>query len=403
MNRFYTRMSFVLILGTVSLSLRAFSFFSGFSNGVAYDPFNAVVGIGEQQFFNEYGFSEAGKEFLKQKLQGQQGKFYLKQVERFDSKLLLLWKERELLIVDPVRVKFSIIEGGENPSGTSFQKYLDVTALQALPENNGAVFQVASNLSCLESTGTKQERISRYYLSRAQGQLCALSALPGTIDRMYVQPSINLLKNFYWRGPVSYTEGYFPYLPDMDSRFKDMSYEDILQASSTLCVGVQKNVCVTSGSRDYKTRGFKAVPVRLPNQSITQVFTAALDPYNNRMLTHTIGFKNLASILLHGAYKGTFDVAREVGAKKLFLTLVGGGVFQNKYHWIAEAIRAACFDFPENNYHEPLEVTLVLYHISPNDKQEDDWKNAEGILKELVSQTGGTWTRYTSSGAKKVL
>jgi hypothetical protein len=401
MNRFYTRMSFVLILGTVSLSLRAFSFFSGFSNGVAYDPFNAVVGIGEQQFFNEYGFSEAGKEFLKQKLQGQQGKFYLKQVERFDSKLLLLWKERELLIVDPVRVKFSIIEGGENPSGTSFQKYLDVTALQALPENNGAVFQVASNLSCLESTGTKQERISRYYLSRAQGQLCALSALPGTIDRMYVQPSINLLTHFDCQGPITYVSGKFPRVPNFEARFKDMSYDDICHAAETMCVGVQKNVGVTSGLRNFAKGEFSAVPVQQANQRITQVFTAALDPYNND--SETSSFENLARTLLHGAYKGTFDAAREVGAKKLFLTLVGGGVFQNKYHWIAEAIRAACFDFPENNSHEPLEVTLVLYHISPSDKQEDDWKNAEGILKELVSQTGGTWTRYTSSGAKKVL
>ena len=45
---------------------------------------------------------------------------------------------------------------------------------------------------------------------------------------------------------------------------------------------------------------------------------------------------------------------------------------------------------------------VVLYYISPADKQEEDWKSAEKILKQLVSQTGGTWTRYTSSGAKIV-
>lgn len=38
----------------------------------------------------------------------------------------------------------------------------------------------------------------------------------------------------------------------------------------------------------------------------------------------------------------------------MFLTLVGGGVFQNKYEWIAEAIRVAYSDFPENISREPF-------------------------------------------------
>ncbi len=297
-------------------------------------------------------------------------------------------------------LRFSIVEGGENPTGKSFQKNVDVTALQALPENNGAVFQVASNLSCLESSGTKQERISHYCGARAQGQLCALSALPGTIDRMYVQPSVSLLARFNWQGPIVYTAGKFPRVPNFGDRFYGLSYDDICRAAETMSVGVQKNVCVTSGLRDFSNGGFTAVPVQGTDQRITQVFTAALDPYNND--EKNFAFRNLARILLHGAYKGTFDVAREEGATKLFLTMVGGGVFQNKYHWIAEAIRAACCDFPENVSCEPLQVALVLYYISPADKQEEDWKSAEKILKQLVSQTGGTWTRYTSSGAKIV-
>lgn len=112
---------------------------------VAYDSFKELVGMSEKQFFNEYGFSDAGKEFLKTKLQGRQGEFNLKQVEPFNSQFFSEHKKEKVNFVRGIT--FSVIEGGENPSGKFFQKYLDVASLQALPENNGALFQVASNLN----------------------------------------------------------------------------------------------------------------------------------------------------------------------------------------------------------------------------------------------------------------
>ena len=396
MNRFYARVVLLSVFCVLTVSLSAFSLSSWTSKFVICDPFEAIIGMKEQHFFNEYGFSEEGKNFLNEKLQGKQGTFYVKQVEPFRVKTLTTPRELQ----KPTLI-FSIVEGGENPTGKSFQKNVDVTALQAASENNGAVFQVASNLSCLESSGTKQERISHYCGARAQGQLCALSALPGTIDRMYLQPPINLLTHFKWQGPIAYDSGKFPRVPKFGDRFYAMSYDDICRAAETMSVGVQKNVCVTSGLRDFSNGAFTAVPVQGTDQCITQVFTAALDPYNND--EKNFAFRNLARVLLHGAYKGTFDVVREVGAKKLFLTMVGGGVFQNKYEWIAEAIRAACGDFHVYGFHAPLQVTLVLYYIPPVDKQEEDWKNAEKILKHLVSQPGGTWTRYGTKGIKKIV
>ena len=405
MTYFYRCFGMITIFCMVSFSLDAFSFFPEASKCIMYDPFEALVGMSERQFFNEYGFSDTGKQFLETKLQGQQGKFYLKQVEPFYSAALECLKQKEGGCFAHGKITFSIIEGGENPSGTSFQKYLDVAALQALPENNGGLFQVASNLNALELNGTNKERIYTYIPLRTQGEICALSALPGIIDRMYLQSPINFLKNFNWQGSIAYIEGYFPSMPHLDSRFKNMSYEDILQTSSTLYVGVQKNVCVTSGLRNYGTQGFKAVPVTAVDQRITQVFTAALDPYNNGALTKTIGFENLARTLLHGAYKGTFDVAYEMGTKKIFLTLVGGGVFQNKYEWIAQAISTAFQDFSykKKNSNGSVEVVLILYHISTHQKATTDWQKAEHILKQLVSQTGGTWSRYNTKGIKKIV
>ncbi len=405
MNRFYARIVLLSVFCALTFSVSASSWLS-----VAYDPFKELIGVSEQQFFNEYGFSDAGKEFLKAKLQGKQGKFYLKQVEPFDVQFFSEHKKEKMNFVRGIT--FSVIEGGENPSETFFQKYLDVAALQALPENNGALFQVASNLNALELNGTKKERIYTYVPLRTQGEICALSALPGIIDRMYLQLPINFLKNFNWHGPIMYMEGYFPFMSGMHTRFKDMTYDDIVQTCSTVSVGVQKNVCVTSGLRDYSSDQFKAVPVQGIDQCITQVFTAALDPYNNRALAKTFGFENLARTLLHGAYKGTFDVAYEMGTKKIFLTLVGGGVFQNKFEWITEALSVAFRDFSYKKdpgfwgRHEgadiPVDVTLILYHIPAHQKRTKDWLCAEKTLKKLVEISKGSWIRYTSFGSQKI-
>ena len=372
---------------------QSFNATASFSQAISFDPFKALIGISEQQFFKTYGFSDAGKYFLQKNLKSRQGTFYLHKVAPFRAQ-----PDRY-----PFPFVFSVIEGRTNPTGTSFQQYLDVAALQAHPDNNGAVFQVASNLDALEANGSKNIRIYQYIPIKTQGEICVLSAMPGIIDRMYLQPSVNLLKDFNWNGPVPPVEGYFPYYSGMHSHFKNMTYSDILEAASTVCVGVQKDVVVTSGLRDFSSHSFKAVPVKRTkqniskgiNQRITQVLTAALDPYNNRDLQHTKGFENLARTLLHAAYKGTLDVAYDLKAKKLFLTLVGGGVFENKFTWIAQAIDAACGQF-RHVTDAPLEITLIVYHIPPHIKETSDWKNAESIFKNLVKGSKGTWNRYSN-------
>ena len=222
MNHFYRRVTFGLIFCTMSFSLHAFSLFFQAPECVTYDPFEALIGMSEQQFFSKYGFSDAGKEFLRKKLQNKQGEFYVKGVEPFKADSSHKGFQ-DVSLEFPYT--FSVVEGGENPTGKSFQKKVDVAALQALRANNGAVFQVASNLNCLESSGSKNEKISHYYGCRAQGQMSVLSALPGIIDRMYLQPSINLLAYFNWNGSIAYTSGKFPQVTDIDIRFKGQYYE----------------------------------------------------------------------------------------------------------------------------------------------------------------------------------
>jgi hypothetical protein len=64
----------------------------------------------------------------------------------------------------------------------------DVLELHALPENAGALFQVASQFNCLEFVGpemTPEDGITPYKDDPTQGPACALAAAPATVFRNY--------------------------------------------------------------------------------------------------------------------------------------------------------------------------------------------------------------------------
>lgn len=77
------------------------------------------------------------------------------------------------------------------------------------------------------------------------------------------------------------------------------------------------------------------------DQRIDQVFTAALNVAQgmsgkeNRIMENS-ALK--AQFLLHSGYEGTYLSAIYNNRKKLYLTLIGGGVFGNNQDWILDAI-----------------------------------------------------------------
>jgi len=305
-------------------------------------------------------------------------------------------------------VRFNVIEGYDNPNNAWFREKLDTPALQALSENNGAVFQVASNFDCLEGGGGDHSQIMDYLLPGmyVQGEACAISALPGTIARKYFLPKINLLQDFNKKWNIGYSSGYVQKISKIDEWFGSLTDQEIYDAAQFVKVGVQMDTYVTGGfgpirselKSEYLSGKYKAVKVdfKKGNQKVTQVFTAALNPYYNNPTTK--GFKNLAKIFLHAAYRGTLQVAESAESQKVYLTLIGGGVFQNKIEWIAEAIEYELKNVLSKVSQKPLEVNLVIYY-SNGYINKSDYKKAEDIFLKLVKQTGGLWTRYKDDGA----
>ena len=53
--------------------------------------------------------------------------------------------------------------------------------------------------------------------------------------------------------------------------------------------------------------------------------------------------------ILKAAYEGTIRAAHMHGKQKVFLTIIGGGIFRNKLNWIAEAIEEVIPLIQDNN------------------------------------------------------
>ena len=71
-----------------------------------------------------------------------------------------------------------------------------------------------------------------------------------------------------------------------------------------------------------------------------QVFASAAAVGYSRSINRS-KWETIAKGILDASYDGLFAVAAQNPTKKLFLTFIGGGVFQNSMHWICDAIYRA--------------------------------------------------------------
>jgi hypothetical protein len=68
-------------------------------------------------------------------------------------------------------------------------------------------------------------------------------------------------------------------------------------------------------------------------------------------------WKPFASLILEASYEATLLAGILNGDKRVYLTLVGGGVFGNELEWICSAIERACFKYAEYE----LDIQIVNY------------------------------------------
>lgn len=296
---------------------------------------------------------------------------------------------------------FNVVEGIDTKQESWFRHHVDIGALQADPDNRDAVFQVASNFNGLETVDAQQnideQFLEHYIYDRTQGPSASISAAPGLIARHYfmyynpetprntwpqtVEHHVNFLDALEDVLPVS-KAGYVV-LPEEPCKLTQDSY-------GAIKIGFHANVQVTHG---FILNSDEHLFIAKDNQAqiINQVFTAAIDLGN----TNYVHYNNpvaceLACHILNAAYEGTLRKAFVEGKKRVFLTLVGGGVFGNDLSWIFDAI-SRMSDFIQES---GLEVTLIWYC----NKLNGDNNQVRDQFAGLVKTTGGQYDQFRHDG-----
>jgi len=226
----------------------------------------------------------------------------------------------------------------------------DVQTLHKDEKNAGALIQVASQFNLLEMispSAIPEEGVTKYENDPTQGPACAIAAGAGTIYRNYfvrvngeigqsvdnqidcladIGIALGNIDNQLWEMKNGYalatTEGLKEIKNNLE-RCTEIERDGIRQL---LRIGIQTNTEVTIGSSAH---------------AVTQAFCSALPiAYNKQPLGLWSPF---AQLILEASYEATICAAilnsEATGNSKVFLTLVGGGVFGNNIKWILAAIR----------------------------------------------------------------
>lgn len=203
-------------------------------------------------------------------------------------------------------------------------------------DNENAVFQAASQFNLLEMVGpgiTPEAGVDGYENDKTQGPACAIACGAGTIYRNYFVPlngrigqsadnQIDCLEEIgrilgndgdkLWEMRNGYAMFSEEGLAILNGRLADLTGGERENLKAQLKVGIQWNTEVTAAESGH---------------TVSQVYCSAL------------------------------PVGRRAKSPKLFLTLVGGGVFGNETCWILDAINISLEKFRE----VPLEVKVVSY------------------------------------------
>jgi len=311
------------------------------------------------------------------------------------------------------------------PGRLAVQEVLgDISELHTLPENRYALFQAASQFNCLEHTsshGRPEQGIACYAHDRTQGPACATACAPGTVVRNYFadaalgaagslsdpsrpgQTGTNQVENLrdveealgnkseqYFEVRAGYTFAPNPSkLKRLLERLGNASFRDALRAK--IRVGLQLDTEVT-GSK------FGAKQYAGPQHVVSQVYCSAVSVSYSGLPPEA--WQGFAEMVLEAAYEATLFAAvenaarhpQEPGARKVFLTALGGGVFGNDIRWIVAAMRRAFRRFAGVG----LQVKIVTFgHSSPH------MKALERQAAEQAAEQAAVMPRPAAAAARK--
>lgn len=321
------------------------------------------------------GFSEEGYAATKARLRVENGQLHsdassrTAAVGQLELVSLAELRERARDIHPSGHLRLGIVQG-------------DVRSMHLEPRNEGALFQVASQFNLLEMVGpdvTPEEGVARYEWDGTQGPACAIAAGAGTIYRNYFAPvggqegqtatrqldglqdlrgalagRLGMGPGELWRMENGYAFPTRDSLSRIGAHLRQQSETGLDELRGLLRVGLHTHVEVTDGDR-------------IPGPLVSQIYCSAL-PVGYSDLRSKL-WTEFAVLVQEAAYEatllaGALNAARGV-SKRVLLTRIGGGVFQNDDCWISAAILRALRRVKDYD----LEVEMVSYGAASREVQ----------------------------------
>ena len=244
----------------------------------------------------------------------------------------------------------------------------NVQNLHTDSSNTNAFFQAASQFNLLEMVSPSvvpEAGVGIYDYDRTQGPACAIAAGAGTIYRNYfvslngnlgqsTQHQIDGLedvgkllgneKKELWKMQNGYAIADAIGLEKITAQLKAQSEEERDSIRQALRIGVQWDTQVTLHDCQH---------------TVTQAYCSAL-PVRYSDCPPDL-WESFARLVLEASYEASLHAAAlnflRTGSTKVYLTLVGGGVFGNKNEWILDALERALRMYTN----VPLDVMIVSY------------------------------------------
>ena len=244
----------------------------------------------------------------------------------------------------------------------------DVRELHRDPRHANAVFQVASQFNLLEMVSpdvTPEQGIGGYDFDRTQGPTCAIACGAGTIFRNYLV-EVDGLPGQAEHRQIDCLADLGEALGNSDQNLCEMK-NGYARASEAGLKRVAKRLATADESeRDALRQRLRIglqwhteVTLLAAGHCVSQAYCSALPVAYSRHQAEL--WEPFARLVLEATYDATFCAARlnqaETGNDQLFLTLIGGGAFGNRFQWIADAIERACAIHRDSG----LDVQIVRY------------------------------------------
>ena len=247
----------------------------------------------------------------------------------------------------------------------------DVQKFHQQDSNNGAFFQVASQFNLLEMDNpnrTPEAGVSIYEYDATQGPACAVACGAGTIYRNYFvdlktqigqtsDKQIDCLTDIgkelgnenedLWSMSNGYALATKEGLINISQQLTTMPPDDYDCLKQNIRIGIQWHTQVTIGKS---------------NNMVTQAYCSAL-PVSYTSVNFEL-WEPFARLILEASYEATLHTALEnyekTGNNRIFLTLIGGGVFGNKPEWIFDAMKKVVTKFNST----PLDIRIISFRKS---------------------------------------